>query len=153
MAIKGGYKLIDLKDSKLTVGEGVTVKGIYNSIKNSYNKYRLTEKSIEYYDGLNQQWNICPYRIIDLLNGDDEIIKKPILDDIERKYLSNVIKPFRDKVTSVIKYESGIYEYIVIRYRSIEEHIGTVHFPPFKKGTMYKGMEVDKEYNLEDLRL
>ena len=39
MAIKGGYKLIDLKDSKLTVGgNGVTVKGIYNSIKNSYNK-------------------------------------------------------------------------------------------------------------------
>lgn len=34
MAIKGGYKLIDLKDSKLTVGgEGVTVKGIYNSIE------------------------------------------------------------------------------------------------------------------------
>ena len=39
MAIKGGYKLIDLKDSKLTVGGGgVTVKGIYNSIENSYNK-------------------------------------------------------------------------------------------------------------------
>lgn len=39
MAIKGGYKLIDLKDIKLTVGDdGVTVKGIYNSIKNSYNK-------------------------------------------------------------------------------------------------------------------
>lgn len=38
MTIKGGYKLIDLKDSKLTVGEGVTVKGIYNSIENSYNK-------------------------------------------------------------------------------------------------------------------
>jgi hypothetical protein len=38
MAIKGGYKLIDLKDNKLTVGKGVTVKGIYNSIENSYNK-------------------------------------------------------------------------------------------------------------------
>ena len=39
MAIKGGYKLIDLKDNKLTVGgNGVTVKGIYNSIENSYNK-------------------------------------------------------------------------------------------------------------------
>lgn len=39
MAIKGGYKLINLKDSKLTIGgNGVTVKGIYNSIKNSYNK-------------------------------------------------------------------------------------------------------------------
>lgn len=39
MAIKGGYKLIDLKENKLTVGgNGVTVKGIYNSIENSYNK-------------------------------------------------------------------------------------------------------------------
>ena len=39
MAIKGGYKLIDLNDNKLTVGgDGVTVKGIYNSIENSYNK-------------------------------------------------------------------------------------------------------------------
>lgn len=39
MAIKGGYKLIDLKENKLTVGgSGVTVKGIYNSIENSYNK-------------------------------------------------------------------------------------------------------------------
>lgn len=39
MAIKGGYKLIDLKGSKITVGsEGATVKGIYNSIENSYNK-------------------------------------------------------------------------------------------------------------------
>lgn len=39
MAIKGGYKLIDLKNNKFTVGgSGITVKGIYNSIKNSYNK-------------------------------------------------------------------------------------------------------------------
>lgn len=39
MAIKGGYKLIDLKESKLTVGgNGVNVKGIYKSIENSYNK-------------------------------------------------------------------------------------------------------------------
>lgn len=39
MAIKGGYKLIDLEENKFTVGgDGITVKGIYNSIKNSYNK-------------------------------------------------------------------------------------------------------------------
>lgn len=39
MAIKGGYKLIDLKGNKFTVGgDGVTVKGVYNSIENSYNK-------------------------------------------------------------------------------------------------------------------
>lgn len=39
MAIKGGYKLIDLKDNKFTVGgSGITVKDIYNSIESSYNK-------------------------------------------------------------------------------------------------------------------
>ena len=39
MAIKGGYKLIDLKDSKFTVGgAGITIKGIYHSIESSYNK-------------------------------------------------------------------------------------------------------------------
>lgn len=39
MAIKGGYKLIDLKDNKFTIGgDGITVKGVYNSIENSYNK-------------------------------------------------------------------------------------------------------------------
>lgn len=39
MSIKGGYKLIDLKNNKFTVGgNGVTVKGIYNSIESSYNK-------------------------------------------------------------------------------------------------------------------
>lgn len=39
MAIKGGYKLIDLKDNKLTVGgSGITINGIYNSIKDSHNK-------------------------------------------------------------------------------------------------------------------
>lgn len=39
MAIKGGYKLIDLKNNKFTVGgNGITIAGIYNSIKASYNK-------------------------------------------------------------------------------------------------------------------
>lgn len=39
MAIKGGYKLIDLKDNKFTVGgAGITISGIYHSIEASYNK-------------------------------------------------------------------------------------------------------------------
>lgn len=39
MAIKGGYKLIDLKNNKFTVdGGGITIVGIYNSIETSYNK-------------------------------------------------------------------------------------------------------------------
>lgn len=38
MAIKGGYKLIDLKDNKFTVGgAGITITGIHRSIEASYN--------------------------------------------------------------------------------------------------------------------
>lgn len=54
---------------------------------------------------------------------------------------------------SVIKYDSGKYDYIAIRYRSLEKNIGNVHFPPFKKGTMYKGMKAGKKYSLEELDL
>ena len=134
---------------------GVEIGEIFY-IKNSYYKYRLTEKSIEFYDGLNQQWNICPYRILYLLNGDAEIIKKPILDDIERKYLSNVIKPFRDRVKCIVKrdYEMSYEnEYIFIVFNDDGYMQIKMCFPSFKKGTMYKGMELNKNYTLEDLGL
>ena len=134
---------------------GVEIGEIFY-IKNSYYKYRLTEKSIEFYDGLNQQWNICPYRILYLLNGDAEIIKKPILDDIERKYLSNVIKPFRDRVKCIVKrdYEMSYEnEYIFIVFNDDGCMQIKMCFPSFKKGTMYKGMELNKNYTLEDLGL
>lgn len=38
MSLKGGYKLIDLKENNFTVGVPLTIKGIYDSIERSYNK-------------------------------------------------------------------------------------------------------------------
>ena len=39
MAIKGGYKIIDLHDTDITVGgDGVTIAGIYNAIEHNYRK-------------------------------------------------------------------------------------------------------------------
>lgn len=38
MSLKGGYKLIDLKDTDFTFDTGITIKGIYDSIERSYNK-------------------------------------------------------------------------------------------------------------------
>lgn len=39
MNIKGGYKLIDLKNTDITVGgSSVIVKGVYNAIENNYRK-------------------------------------------------------------------------------------------------------------------
>ena len=44
------------------------------------------------------------------------------------------------------------YEFLVIKVKT-EVRLNTTTLPYFKKGTMYKGMEVDKEYSLEELGL
>ena len=75
-----------------------------------------------------------------------------ILNDSEKKYLSAVIKPFRDKVLYIVKSSLGntnMEEYISIHFEKSE----FICFPKFKKGTMYKGMETNKNYTLEELGL
>lgn len=79
--------------------------------------------------------------------------EEPILDEVERRYLSAVIKPFRNKIKSIHKGRYGRhfeYEFIMIITIDKEENIC---FPNFKKGTMYKGMEIGKNYTLEELGL
>lgn len=123
--------------------------------KNACCSYRITRKNIEYYDELNQCWAGCSSRLVDILNGSYKIIKlpKPILDDVEKEYLSNVIKPFRKQVISIGKLDSGEYECIVIKYRNINGYTNTMCFPYFEKGTIYKSMEIGKRYSLSELEL
>lgn len=82
-----------------------------------------------------------------------EEYKEPILNDKEREYLAAAIRPFKKHVCTVCKKYvqscSGLsYEYIVVKIST--ERWG---FPKFVEGTMYKGMELDKEYSLEELGL
>lgn len=83
--------------------------------------------------------------------------KKEILDDVERKYLSNVCRPFMDKITSIIKTaassSSHTHEFIKIDYLDNNYRTYTMSFPNFTKSTMYKGMELDKIYTPKDLNL
>ena len=114
--------------------------------------FKITKDGLYMKTALTDDWLLVNYAIGSILIGDHEV-KKTILDQAEKEYLSAIIKPFRDMVTSVIKYESSIYEYIAIRYRDLEEYIGTVRLPSFKKDTMYKGMEIGKAYSLNELGL
>lgn len=77
------------------------------------------------------------------------IVEKEILDDAEKEYLSAVIKPFKGKVKYIRKYDCPIREFIEIGI----SNDATITFPNFKKGTMYKGMETEKEYTLKELGL
>lgn len=77
----------------------------------------------------------------------------PILDDTEREYLKAVFKPFASRIKYVAKQRcEGIWvgmEYIKVL---MEDPDGdSTCFPTFKAGTMYKGMEPNKAYTLEEL--
>lgn len=75
---------------------------------------------------------------------------KEILDDIEKEYLRNIIKPFRGKVVCIMKVDYVNGECITI---IMESEYDSFDLPCFKKGTMYKGMAEGKEYSLKELGL
>lgn len=99
--------------------------------------------------------------IADLSEDNWEEYKEDILDEKEKEYLRAVIKPFRDRVAKIIKADieeddSGHYYSlcICVYYEDCKKYWDYVYFPNFKrKDTMYKGMEVDKEYTLKELGL
>lgn len=73
---------------------------------------------------------------------------KEILDDIEKEYLRNIIKPFRDRVKAISLITSGSKGYCYINIELKDENI---YLPNFEINTMYKGMKPEKEYGLEEL--
>lgn len=87
-----------------------------------------------------------------------EEYKEDILDEKEKEYLSAVIKPFRDRVTYIKKVDTYFgcnknCEYIFGKLSNKDTVIDVFTLPWFPKGSMYKGMELGKEYTLEELGL
>ena len=133
---------------------GVELNSEFN-LKDSSFTYRLTERGLDSRYKNNSKW--YPSSMLeDLLIGEYNIIiqrTRPILDDAEKKYLSSVIKPYRNKVYAIAKYDDGDdYYYIQIMIKQ-NVYFEYIDFPYFKKGTMYKGMELKKEYTVEQLGL
>ena len=92
--------------------------------------------------------------------GDDEpvlisdIYNPKILNNKERKYLTAVLKPFHDKVKYVEKRVESVSnkdwsnkEYVFVAFYGR----GMIDMPDFEAGTMYSGMERDREYTLDEL--
>ena len=122
-------------------------------LKGSKYKHKLTKDGLFYCLEDGKSWLFANWTFYEVLAGELEIIKKPILDEVEIRYLSEIIKPFRKQVISIGKLDSGNYECIVIKYRNINGYTGTMCFPYFEKGTIYKGMEIGKRYSLSELGL
>ena len=77
--------------------------------------------------------------------------KEPILDDVEKEYLLAVVKPFRKKISCIRKSKDPHKgkNYIKIEFRDGD----LMFFPNLSNDEIYKGMEPDRNYTLEELGL
>ena len=98
---------------------------------------------------------VCPHDCKDCKKAAMEWLleeyKEPVLDDVEKEYLSAVIKPFRKKISCIrkIKDPRKWKNYIKIEFCDGD----LMHFPNLSNDAMYKGMKLDRKYTLEELGL
>ena len=104
-----------------------------------FNSYEDAKKVINTFKELIDEWNEN---------------RKTMLTEKEKKYLSDVIKPFRDKMITITKRRmyTGGKEHIAITIHDSNNTDG-ISLPLFENNTMYKNMTPNQEYSLERLGL
>lgn len=150
------YTYEDLK--KAPVGTKVTFESGIILIKVDKENYKEikeygTTRYIELLKGLKDNWQFMNQgKIIKIEEPEYKTVyecKPEILDNTEKRYLKDVIRPFRDRVNNIRKvksYTNNKSEYIII---SIGNE--NITLPYFEENTMYKGMRLNKEYTLKEL--
>lgn len=84
-------------------------------------------------------------------------VNKTILTTKEKEFLKNIIAPFENKIdiigiTKLPVADVG-YEFILFTYFDPFLEIKKFFTPDFKKGTMFSGMELFREYRLKELEI
>jgi hypothetical protein len=82
--------------------------------------------------------------------------KPPVLDEVEKKYLTNILRPFVKNYDITITKETDNYlekEYLVIKLHVNTTCTDAIELPYFKPNTMYKGMTSHRVYTLKNLGL
>lgn len=85
-----------------------------------------------------------------------EEYKEPILDKAEKEYLSAIIEPFIDMVEYIykgIRYKNDYVIRIDLKSDKSEIYTKSISFPLLEGELMFKGMELNKHYSLEELGL
>lgn len=122
---------------KIFITDGAHPVSVASKIANKLDKNMILRAGNNYYIEDILDWMAQPY-------------EESVLDDVEKAYLSAVIKPFRNRIRFIVKIRYKLLEQEFI-YISVEGN--SITFPPFKLGTKYKGMEVNIKYSLEELGL
>lgn len=157
--LKVGY-LVELRDGSgnmvMEATEGKVLIEEYNGYYLELNAYN---NNLNYYGDSDYDiikvYGFSKYKskALKFTTEDRELLweRKEILNGKEKEYLSSYIKPFKDRVKNIKKwYDNNSDKYLI----SAEYKDGS--FPtnfPFLEEKMYKNMEVDRAYTLEELGL
>ena len=162
--VKKEYTYEDLKKSP--IGTKVTFENGKVLVKDDEDRYENSEtyRYNEDLEGIKDNSDFG--KIIKIEEPKYETVyeaKTEILDEAEKRYLRKVIKPFRDNVKYIEKVfytDNGKQSKIKICSEMPYKCEGNTFFitnytylPPFFTDKMYKGMELEKEYTLEELGL
>lgn len=146
---KERFTKADLKDGdKCTLKNGQVI---------FFNKNSSRQRTLYAFDNLDKNFKYT-------INDDVSIVKverpikyetvferkKEILDEAEKKYLADVIRPFRKHIMFISKIGFDGEEFLKIDFK---RPVNSFSLPFFKKNSMYKGMKVDQKYTLEELEI
>lgn len=133
-------------EGKFEIVENLTISQLQSEID------KLSNKVQEEYSNVisnRDKVNYLKKQLKELIKESKKEENKPILNEEEREYLLTVIRPFKNRISDIVKRNfDSEKSYIVIHINS-----ESFYFPYFKKGTMYEGMEADKKYTLKELCL
>lgn len=84
----------------------------------------------------------------------------PILDKEEKDYLRNIVLPFYNRVSYIVKvdadiFDSDLFQIVIV----VEDNTASwdneieIELPPFEKDSMYVCMEPYEQYTLKDLKI
>lgn len=153
--VKADYTYEDLKKSaigtKITFEDGkVLIKTEENRFENRINVTYIGEINNHFKDKILG-------KIIKIEEPVYSIVyeaKKEILDEAEKRYLKEVVRPYKN-VKSILKYiyPGNRLESIMITVLDLENEDWLFTLPPFETGKMYKNMEDNKVYTPQELDL
>ena len=133
--------------SNITLGNGFTIK---EDDGRGFPRWVFRLEDIEYVVK-QKHFKSLPNNYTGTIEVENGFIQeKEILDDTEKRYLKAVIRPFKNRVRYISKatWFWSENEFIYINLNN-----DVIALPCFKKGTMYSGMEIKKEYTLKELGL
>ena len=150
------YTYEDLKKSP--IGTKITFENGEVFVKDEENYFEKAYKCREIADLYNLKDNCSDLgKIIKIEEPEYKKVyeyKPEILDEAEKRYLREVIRPYKTvKYINKSTYGGGRKASVTITVIDIDGDNWEIQLPPFETKNMYKNMKNDKKYTLEELRL